>query len=210
MYSPTVLSVLELVASFTPGGFFFGSKSINFGTPYYALSISLNVVVTTLICYRLLRMSSQIKQLLGKDNAEPYTNVAAVLIESAAPYTLAGIMVLIPYARGNLVSVALGQVWTKLTVRPSSYASMPSDPSVVQCISPQWIILRVASGRAWSKETVERVTGRAESRTNHSTMGRVTFADVGSCGDDSFVLRQTTGSAAEKNTNSATTLAEAV
>ena len=112
------LAILELVTSFTPGGFFFGASSINFGTPYYSMTIGLNILVTALICARLLRLSRAVRETMGDENARLYTGVAAILVESALPYSLTGIMFLVPYARGSLVSVALGQVWAKCTVRP--------------------------------------------------------------------------------------------
>ena len=66
---------------------------------------------------RLRRLSTVVRESMGDENAKLYTGVAAILIESAAPYSIAGLIFLIPYARGNLVSVALGQVWAKCTVR---------------------------------------------------------------------------------------------
>lgn len=112
----TVFATLELVASFKPGGFFFGQKSVNFGIPYYSLTISLNIIVTALICLRLLSLSRVIRETMGEAHAKTYTSVAAIMVESAAPYSLFGIAFLIPYARGSLISIAFGQVWAKITV----------------------------------------------------------------------------------------------
>jgi hypothetical protein len=42
--------------------------------------------------------------------------VAAILIESAAPYSLVGLMFLIPYARQSGTAIVFGQVWAKMTV----------------------------------------------------------------------------------------------
>lgn len=115
--NPTlVLAVFELATSFTPGGFFFGAKSINFGTPYYSMTIGLNIIVTALICYRMLSLSKLVKAAMGEENARLYTSVAAIMVESAAPYSLTGLVFLIPYARSSMISVAFGQVWAKFTV----------------------------------------------------------------------------------------------
>ncbi|KAI0340440.1 hypothetical protein BDW22DRAFT_1309572, partial [Trametopsis cervina] len=133
----TIFAVLELVASFKPGGFFFGTKSVNFGTPYYSLTIGLNIVVTALICARLLSLSRVIRESMGPENARIYTGVASIMIESALPYSLMGIVFLVPYARGQLVAVALGQVWAKIT-----------------CLAPQLIILRVVTDKAWTRDTI--------------------------------------------------------
>ena len=69
-------------------------------------------------------MSRVVEQTMGKESAELYTGVGAMIVESAAPYSVLGLIFVIPYARGNLVGVALGQVWAKATVRIFSLASV--------------------------------------------------------------------------------------
>ena len=61
-------------------------------------------------------MSRLVRQTMGAEAAKLYTGVAAVLVESAAPYSLTGIAFLVPYARGSLYSVVFGQIWAKVTV----------------------------------------------------------------------------------------------
>jgi len=133
------LAIIQLVISGKPGGNFFNGKTIDFGTPYYTLTIALNIIITTLICLRLFYFSRRIKHILGPDGAKTYTGIAAILIESAAPYSLVGLMFLIPYARQSGTAIAFGQVWAKMT-----------------CLSPQLIILRVISGTAWGRDTLDR------------------------------------------------------
>jgi len=155
----TAFAILELITSFTPGGFFFGSKSVNFGTPYYSLTIGLNIFVTAFICFRLLSLSRLVRDTMGPENAKLYTGIASVLVESALPYSLCGIMFLVPYARGNLVSVALGQVWAKTT-----------------CLAPQLIVLRVVTDKAWTRETVAQTGARSGFSTFAARSGRTTGA----------------------------------
>lgn len=159
-----VFAILELVASFKPGGFFFGKKSVNFGIPYYALTISLNIIVTSLICLRLFSLSRVVRQTMGEAHARTYTSVAAIMVESAAPYSLFGIAFLIPYARGSLVSITFGQVWAKITVRfsifPDPRRAYSNSVLFPQCLAPSLIILRVVTDKAWTKETFAQ-TGTA-------------------------------------------------
>ncbi|KAI0697349.1 hypothetical protein BC835DRAFT_1413718 [Cytidiella melzeri] len=63
---------------------------------------------------------------MGNDNAKIYTGVASIMIESALPYSLFGIVFLVPYARGDL------------------------------CLAPHLIIYRVVSEKASTRETVAR------------------------------------------------------
>ena len=44
---------------------------------------------------------------MGSEHAKLYTGVAAVIIESALPYSIFGLVFVIPYVRGNTVAVAL-------------------------------------------------------------------------------------------------------
>lgn len=110
------MAIIELVLAGSPGGNFFHGKVINFGVPYYTITIGLNIIITSLICFRLLRLGKAVSKALGRESARMYTSVAAMLIESAAPYSLVGIMFLIPYALGSGTAIAFGQVWAKLTV----------------------------------------------------------------------------------------------
>ncbi|EGO00656.1 hypothetical protein SERLA73DRAFT_105004 [Serpula lacrymans var. lacrymans S7.3] len=168
------LAIIELVSAGVPGGDFFAGKSVNFGVPYYALTISLNIIVTALICFRLLYLSRILRHALSPSpssishstgatglsargeamhavradnlnssgvNTSLYTSVVAIMIESAAPYTIMGIMFLVPYARGSETAIAFGQVWAKIT-----------------CLSPQLIVLRVVTHRAWGRDTVAQAT----------------------------------------------------
>ncbi|THH32299.1 hypothetical protein EUX98_g1896 [Antrodiella citrinella] len=134
------LGILELVSSFKPGGFFLSGKAENFGTPYYSITICMNILLTILICARLYYLSKQAKKMIGFHAAERYTSLAAIMIESAVPYTVMGIILLPFYARGNDIAIALGQVWSKLT-----------------CLAPQMIVLRIVSGRAWDRQIVAQI-----------------------------------------------------
>lgn len=89
----------------------------------------MNVIITALICIRLFYLSRKVGSALGHDNAKLYIGAAAIMIESAAPYSAMGILFLPFYAKGNNVVVAMGQVWSKLTVRVSIscvFASVPT------------------------------------------------------------------------------------
>ncbi|CAA7262236.1 unnamed protein product [Cyclocybe aegerita] len=141
-FAAFALAILELVLAANPGRDFFHGNNINFGTPYFSLVIALNLIITVLICAH---------------SARTYTGIASMLIESAAPYSLVGILFLTFYAVGSMtaISSAFGQVWAKLA-----------------CTSPQLIALRVVTGRAWGREVITQ----AQSSLNfemRSTSGAV-------------------------------------
>lgn len=86
-----------------PGGEFWSSKAVSFGTAYWSLSISLNIIITVLICYRLLAARKIIREAMQGHDDGVYTSISAMLIESATLYSVWGLMFLIANARGNKV-----------------------------------------------------------------------------------------------------------
>lgn len=111
------MAILQIITSAAPNGNFFGDKAISFGTPYYTLSIAVNVLSTSLICGRIFYTTRTMEEALGKENVKVYNGVIAILIESAAPYALIGFMTIIPYGLGEDVSIAFGQVYITFGVR---------------------------------------------------------------------------------------------
>ncbi|KAF8487757.1 hypothetical protein JB92DRAFT_2820741 [Gautieria morchelliformis] len=138
-FASFALAIVELVGAYTPGGNFFQGRALIFGTTYYSMTISLNIVLTLLICGRLIYFSRLMRAAFGNEQgaAKLYSGIAAMLAESAAPYTLVGIMFLIPYAQQSPTANVFGQLYAKFA-----------------CLSPQLIVLRVAQGRTWEKDTV--------------------------------------------------------
>ncbi|KAF8641523.1 hypothetical protein AX16_009901 [Volvariella volvacea WC 439] len=137
MYSGAIASSISLLVAMTrPTASFWSERAVRFGIAYWSLSISLNIILTLAISGRLLYVQNRIKRALGVEHSQMYTSIASMLVESAALYTIWGLVFLICYARNtpfqNIVLPPLGQV---------------------QGIAPVLILLRVAQGRAWTKET---------------------------------------------------------
>ncbi|KAF8264498.1 hypothetical protein EI94DRAFT_1772636 [Lactarius quietus] len=137
----SVLVIITIVESALPNSFLLNGKPANFGVPWVSLSVSLNVLVTTLICWRLLRMRSLTRELLAPELSRTYTSIAAMLIESAAPFTVLGIGLVVTEAQGGPLAIAFSYVW-----------------GMFCSLSPQMIILRVAMGHGLLKESVEEIS----------------------------------------------------
>ncbi|KAJ7923058.1 hypothetical protein B0H13DRAFT_91096 [Mycena leptocephala] len=168
------MAILLIYESAIPGASFFTGDSVSFGVPYFWMTISLNIITTSLICGRLLSVRNRVRSILGEQYCQTYTGVVAVLLESALPFTVLGIVYVISYARNSPYSFAFLQIWADFCA-----------------ISPQLIILRVATGKAWSKDTVASVSvlvfdNRAEKRQmNDSGMGLdITLPHADSQGTD--------------------------
>ncbi|TDL20989.1 hypothetical protein BD410DRAFT_750293, partial [Rickenella mellea] len=139
----TALSILTVFQSSQPGASLLTSNTVIFAIPYWSLSISLNLVVTLLIVPRLLIWRNNAINMLGLQHSKTYTSIAAMMVESAALFSVTGLIFIICYAHNssiqNLVLPVLGQI---------------------MCISPELIIMRVALGRAWSRDTTKIVNSK--------------------------------------------------
>ncbi|KDR71459.1 hypothetical protein GALMADRAFT_281746 [Galerina marginata CBS 339.88] len=132
-----VLGILTVIESALPSSRFFAGRVQAFGVTWVALTVAFNVVVTSLICGRIIVAHMSIKRLGVADHAAERWGIIAILIESALPFSVAGIIHSVLFGISNQWVVLIGDVWGSMTG-----------------LSPQLIILRVAMGRAWTKEEV--------------------------------------------------------
>lgn len=159
-------SIALLVAMTKPGADFWTNEAVKFSISYWSLSISLNIILTLLISGRILFIRNRVKMSLGAYHAKTYTSLVAVLVESAALYSVTGLIFIVSYARNspfqNIVLPPLG---------------------LVQGIAPILILLRVAKGRAWNQTTmvtINRGTIPAKSLSNPISLDPVAFGRSGS------------------------------
>ena len=93
---------------------------------YFLLATSVNVVATTLICIRLLRMKHQVEKANSSTEkfggSLPYTKVTMVLIESALPFTVmgisTGIIALVKTSASYYAWIFVSRLWTISSVSP--------------------------------------------------------------------------------------------
>jgi len=108
-----------------------------YGTSYYIISLSINIMLTILITIRLLMYRRIVTVSLSADHAKHYLSLAAILVESAALYSVLAIMFIVTYAINN----PLNQIFLGVA-------------SAAQQIASYLIIYRLADGRAWSTDTL--------------------------------------------------------
>ncbi|TFY51176.1 hypothetical protein EVG20_g11127 [Dentipellis fragilis] len=144
----TAMAVITVVDSAFPGSSIFAGKSTQFVIAWISLTAGLNVILTVLISTRLLMMRSVARSILPAGVRAQYTSIVAILVESALPFSLLGIGLIVTYAKDTPVEVAFVCVWGTFCAT-----------------APQLIILRVAMGSGWSKEVVTQVTNPVGSDT---------------------------------------------
>jgi hypothetical protein len=169
-----VISIITIIETARLGSFLSTTKSevqlqviARQGMLWVSLSVSLNVIVTLMICFRLLRMRALTREVLSPERSSMYTSIAAMLIESAAPFSILGVCLVITGALNTPFAFAFAFVWSRFCVE-FSHLTLPchSTPNIksdfdlflCQSLSPHMIILRVAMGRGWHKETVYEIS----------------------------------------------------
>ncbi|KZT01789.1 uncharacterized protein LAESUDRAFT_450793 [Laetiporus sulphureus 93-53] len=131
-----VLSVLTTVQAARPNSSLWASGTLDFSVPYWSLSIALNILLTLLLISRLLYMRHVIASTpLGQAHGKTYAGIAAMVLESALPYSTISIVFIILYGLQNTAA----DLFIPLLLQ-------------VACIAPELIILRVTRGVALSSE----------------------------------------------------------
>ncbi|KAI0367245.1 hypothetical protein BV20DRAFT_579849 [Pilatotrama ljubarskyi] len=122
-----------LYESGRPDGNYFAGIATKFGTAWNSLTFSFNVIVTSLICGRIIHIG---RRLSGTDEGtKAYTGAVAIIVESALPFTLGNLAYVITYGMGSDIAIAFS--WY----------------SMFTAISPQLIALRVLTRRAWQRDS---------------------------------------------------------
>ena len=108
-----VLSVLTVFQISQPGNSLWTHAAITVAVPYWSLSVALNIVITVAIVFRLLMARRFVGKSLGPEHAKTYTSVTMMIVESAALYSVA-LVVLIIFAAEHS-----GGMYTLLQLMPS-------------------------------------------------------------------------------------------
>ena len=137
-----------------------GSANINFGTPYFAISLSLTVIVTIMIILKLVLHNRRIRRALGASTKGGglYTAVSAIvatLVESYALYAVNFLLFVGPWGANNYIANIFFPILIQTQVRVhllpltcSDIGLWASDRVCEQVIAPFLIILRVANRTA--------------------------------------------------------------
>jgi len=115
-----LITVVESAQPYTPS--LPSGKPTRVIVPWVSLSVSLNVIVTLMICFRLLRMRALTRGALSPEMSSMYTSIAAMLIESAAPISILGIGLIIIAARNEPIIFAFAYIWTMFCVESESFS----------------------------------------------------------------------------------------
>lgn len=103
--SITVFSIGLLYGSGRPNGDYFAGLAAIFVNAYTASTSAFNILVTGLICGRIIYIGRCMRGHYGADT-QIYTGTVAIVVESALPFTIFSIVYLITYAIGTDIAYA--------------------------------------------------------------------------------------------------------
>ncbi|KAI0684496.1 hypothetical protein BC835DRAFT_1293101 [Cytidiella melzeri] len=113
--------------------------SINWTIPFFALSLSLNIILTIAIVLRLLAFRRHAVSALGISHGSQYTGIAAMVVESAAIFSVFSLLFLVPFALNHPLNEVFFQ-----------------PLSGVQIVATLLIMFRVAQGKSWNENTMQQ------------------------------------------------------
>ena len=111
------MSLMALTESALPNSSFFAQTTTDFTVPWLALTSGLNAIVTILISGRILyygRLASLSGTPAGKRST--HTGIVAILVESALPFTILGILCAIYFGKQEAPELAFAVVWGSFVV----------------------------------------------------------------------------------------------
>jgi hypothetical protein len=106
------MGIAFAIETASPQGLF-GSTTASFAIPYFAITLSLNVLLTVMIAGRIWYYQKSVEAAVGSDYAVHYTTVTTMFVESAAIYTVVSLLLVVTFSVGNPIN----QIW--LGIAPS-------------------------------------------------------------------------------------------
>ena len=97
--------ILDIYVSGSPNADFFQGLAARINVTYISISISLNLLLTGLICGRIWYYARDMRKQFGPAFSQTYFSLAAIIIESALPYTLSGIAFVVSNGLHNDITI---------------------------------------------------------------------------------------------------------
>lgn len=120
------MAMFTVVESALPLSSIFTKQSVSFAVPWISLTCGLNAMITVLIAGRIMYLSRAVSEILPPESIRQYTNIVAILVESALPFTLLGIVFAITLGKNIPESSALSDIWGIFVVRENKIKQISS------------------------------------------------------------------------------------
>ena len=107
---------MALTESALPNSSFFTTTTIDFTVPWLALTSGLNAIVTILISGRILYYARIVNGTSSGKPSSSHTSIVAILVESALPFTVLGILCAVYFGKQQAPELAFAIVWGSFVV----------------------------------------------------------------------------------------------
>ncbi|KAF4614529.1 hypothetical protein D9613_002458 [Agrocybe pediades] len=165
------MGFMFIIQNSLPNGSLWASGEVSFALPYFVLSVSMSIIATALMLWRILSISNFVlKAGLRTRKNSIYGRVSAILVESCALYAVFSLIFIVLFAINHPIQF----------VFLSALAN-------VQIIAPLLIIFRVSQGKAWTRSTTQ---GALTDLDFHTPKSGTTHVIQGSADEASFKMNK--------------------
>ena len=99
------MGIILVIQTSQPNNAFWNSAAVDFGLPYFSISIALNVLLTVMIVVRLTLHIRRIRSAVGMAGTGGLCKaIITMLIESCAIYTANQLLFVVTWAAGNVAA----------------------------------------------------------------------------------------------------------
>ncbi|KAJ7587157.1 hypothetical protein C8J56DRAFT_1165266 [Mycena floridula] len=126
------MGIITIYQSCQPNANLWTKVTFNFALAYFSTATTLNILLTILICARLVLHQRNVKGTRGFRSKLPYSSVITMLVESSAIYAVSSAIFIGTYAAQNPASTLFLSILSQ-----------------TQVIGPLLIIARVVNQKAW-------------------------------------------------------------
>ena len=106
----TAMGTMLIYQTSQPNSSIWNTVAIDFGVPYFSISLSLNILLTLLIVIRLAMHSKNIRNAMGAPTGTSglYETIITVLVESCAIYAVTSLLFVAPWgAKSHVADIFL-------------------------------------------------------------------------------------------------------
>jgi hypothetical protein len=169
------MGITFLYQTSQPNSSVWNATAIDFGLPYFSISLSLNILLTLMIVTRLVLHSRNVRTAMGapRGAAGLYKAIVTMLIESCTLYAVSSLLFVGPWGAGSHIADIFLPILAESQVRALYTMIFERDCLMLrQVIAPLLVIQRVATQSALTSNSV--ATGNLGSfhfRSRGKTMG---------------------------------------
>lgn len=95
------MSILHCVQASRANAALWDQTTLNLSVPYASLAMSLNILLTIVLVWRLLDLRRRLPITVTEEVRQRYNGVEALIVETALPYGLVSFIFVVLYGLGN-------------------------------------------------------------------------------------------------------------